>query len=390
MSGLDPLGGQHAAMASGNPYPPSPSSMRSPHSSHGHTSSSTKYMQSSGSGTNANVASYTSPRLHHSQAAAFGISDASGGGERYSFDNQRQQQHHSSTQQQQDQSHASSTYRNEGLGRSLSMGHGSHPSQSRSAAQAAGSGSAMYLSPQSGAAQAIGSHSSSGHGSNGSSGTYLSSLSPSGMRHSSFISGGSGSGGSGLPATSPQGSSYSGLPNLSSGSSHPASLLPAPQMLSSPYSNHSSRRSSNAMDTSGSSIRDAASGNPYSPNTSHSSRFGNSNAATGASGSRSVSHDATTSWTSARPVKRLGLHIRWTSNLATLSSNCRSSTPARFLVSAIFLTACHTPINLVTRSKALRANICRRVAAEMEVMAPRRRELAVCGPLPTSAQVVGA
>uniref|UniRef100_V5GM75 Protein kinase n=2 Tax=Kalmanozyma brasiliensis (strain GHG001) TaxID=1365824 RepID=V5GM75_KALBG len=64
-------------------------------------------------------------------------------------------------------------------------------------------------------------------------------------------------------------------------------------MLNSSYSNHGSRRSSNAMDTSGSSIRDPTSGNPYSPNTSHSSRFGSSNAAAGASGSRSASHDTT-------------------------------------------------------------------------------------------------
>ncbi|CDR99736.1 hypothetical protein [Sporisorium scitamineum] len=163
MSGLDALTGQHPAIASSNPYPPSPSSMRSPHSSHGHASSSAKFIQSPNSGT-ATTANYTSPRLHHSQATGFGLTDPSGASER-------------------------------------------------------------------------------------------------------------------------------GLPNLSSGSSHPASLLPAPQMLSSPYSNHSSRRSSNAMDTSGSSIRDPASTNPYSPNTSHSRRFGTNHAATGASASRSGSHD---------------------------------------------------------------------------------------------------
>ncbi|KAJ9476275.1 Dual specificity protein kinase YAK1 [Pseudozyma hubeiensis] len=284
MSGLDALNAQHSAMAANNPYPPSPSSVRSPHSSHGHTSSSTKYTQGASSSSSAATANYTSPRLHHSQAAAFGLTDpSSSSSERYSFDNQQQQQ------QPQQHHHLSSqaAYRNEGLGRSLSMGHGSHPSQSRSASHTSATGSAMYLSPQTGAAQASGSNSSSGHGT----ANYLSSLSPSGMRHSSFISGGGG--GSGVASNlSPQ-SSYSGLPNLSSGSSHPASLLPAPQMLSSPYSNHSSHRSSNAMDTSGSSIRDPASGNPYSPNTSQSSRFSSSNnaASSGPSAPRAGGHD---------------------------------------------------------------------------------------------------
>ncbi|KAJ1039594.1 hypothetical protein NDA10_007692 [Ustilago hordei] len=279
MAGLDTLGGQHPGMAQGNPYPPSPSSMRSPHSSHGHATGSNKYIQSPNSAGNSNTAAYTSPRLHNSQLTAHRLGDSSGASERYSFDNQ--QQHH--------QSH-SSAYRNEGLGRSHSIGHGSHPSQSRSASNTAIGTSAMYLSPQTGAGQGLASHSSSAHGSNGTathSGSYLSSLSPSGMRHSSFISGGGG-GTSGSSATSSQGS-YSGLPNLSSGSSHPASLLPAPQMLSSPYSNSSSHRSSNAMDTSGSSIRDQAASNPYSPNNSHSSRFVSSNTAAGSA--RSGSHD---------------------------------------------------------------------------------------------------
>lgn len=290
MSGLDALGAQHPSMAANNPYPPSPSSIRSPHSSHGHASSSTKYTHPANSSATPAAANYTSPRLHHSQAATFSLTDASGVSERYSFDNQQQQQHH--------HQHLASqpAYRNDALGRSLSMGHGSQASQSRSASHASVAGSSMYLSPQSGTNQATASSSSPSHTSSGGTATHLSSLSPTGMRHSSFISSSSSSGGAGArggstTANSPH-SSYTGLPSLSSGSSHPASLLPAPQMLTSPYSNHSSRRSSNAMDTSGSSIRDAASTNPYSPNTSHSSRFTSSNATAAASAPRTGSHDS--------------------------------------------------------------------------------------------------
>ncbi len=349
MAGLDAHGNQHPSMSNTGAFPPSPSSMRSPHSSHGHASASTKYMQSPNSlnsanaldsrSANANANAYTSPRLHNSQIGAFGLGEPTNAQERYSFDNQQQQQQHLSSQHQQAQA---SAYRNEGLGRSHSMGHNSHPSQSRATSNAAASGSSMYLSPQSGAAQAMGSHSSSGHGSNGSggnSGSYLSSLSPSGLRHSSFISGGGGGGAS--SATSPQGS-YSGLPPLSSGSSHSSGLLPAPQMLSGPYSNPSSRRSSNAMDTSGSSIRDPASNNPYSPNTSHSSRFGNSN--TSGSG-RSGSHE--TGGANLMDVNSPREAPRSPHQQHQLSQQYTSSASA----SAICRTRCHMLISQVTISR---------------------------------------
>nr|CDI53064.1 related to yak1-ser thr protein kinase [Melanopsichium pennsylvanicum 4] len=205
MPGLDQLGGQHPALASANPYPPSPSSMRSPRSSHGHASSSAKYVHSPNSGTNPAATNYTSPHLHNSQTNAFGLAEPTDASGRYSFDNQLHQQQHVSPQQH--QSHRSSTYRNDGLGRSVSMGHSSHPSQSRSASNTVSSGSGMYLSPQGGAPQATGSHSFSSHGSNGSgeiSGAYMSSLSPSGMRHSSFISHGGGGAAAGSSVTSPQ------------------------------------------------------------------------------------------------------------------------------------------------------------------------------------------
>ncbi|PWY99907.1 hypothetical protein BCV70DRAFT_114596 [Testicularia cyperi] len=245
MSGLDPITGAMSGTLPSSAYPPSPNSLRAAQSAHGHGSSSYAKFQHQ---------AVTSPRSLHSHQPGYQQQNANDAGfDRYSLDPSQQS--------------AGASYRSDGLARSLSMGHGSQHGGSRSssnaAAAAAASAAGMFLSPQSGNAQAHPvSSTSPSSATNYASQAYLSATSPAGSRHSSFImSGGSSS------TTSPQNAYSSGLPP-GPGPSHPGSLLPA-------YSNSNSRRSSNAMDTSGSSSSYQSTALPRSPNSSHEALMSN-------------------------------------------------------------------------------------------------------------------